>query len=57
VLEHAGLITRGREAQLRPSRLRGRPLKDASDWLGDYRRFWTDSFQRLDQRLKEKTRG
>jgi hypothetical protein len=55
VLEHAGLITRGQTAQLRPSRLRGVPLKQASEWLGDYRRFWTDSFDRLDTRLKEET--
>ncbi|MGH2964863.1 MAG: ArsR/SmtB family transcription factor [Solirubrobacterales bacterium] len=52
VLERAGLITRGRNAQRRPSRLRGEPLKDASDWLGDYRRFWTESFDQLDKRLR-----
>jgi DNA-binding transcriptional ArsR family regulator len=52
VLERAGLITRGRNAQRRPSRLRGEPLKDASDWLGDYRRFWTESFDQLDKRLQ-----
>ena len=58
VLERAGLITRGRNAQLRPSRLRGAPLKDASEWLGDYRRFWTESFDRLDKRLaKERDSG
>jgi DNA-binding transcriptional ArsR family regulator len=51
VLEQAGLITRGRNAQLRPSRLRGAPLKDASEWLGDYHRFWNESFDRLDNRL------
>src|SRR4051794_31756492 len=48
VLERAGLITRGRAAQLRPSRLQGEPLGDAADWLGGYRRFWDASFDRLD---------
>jgi len=52
VLERAGLITRGRTAQLRPSRLRGAPLEDAFDWLGTYRRFWEGSFDRLEQRLQ-----
>jgi DNA-binding transcriptional ArsR family regulator len=52
VLEQAGLITRGRTAQLRPSRLRGAPLKEAADWLDGYRRFWTKSFDRLDERLR-----
>ena len=54
VLEGAGLITRGRSAQLRPSHLRAAPLKDASEWLGDYRRFWTDSFDQLDKRLRRR---
>jgi DNA-binding transcriptional ArsR family regulator len=53
VLEGAGLITRERRAQLRPSRLRGAPLKEATDWLASYRRFWTGSFDRLDERLHE----
>ena len=52
VLEHAGLITRGRTAQLRPSRLRGAPLKDVADWLDGYSSFWETSFDRLDQRLR-----
>ena len=52
VLEQAGLITRGRRAQLRPSRLRGAPLKDAVDWLEKYRRFWDGSFDRLEARLE-----
>ena len=52
VLEHAGLISRGRVAQLRPSRLEGAPLKDAVDWLERYRAFWTDGFDRLDARLR-----
>jgi DNA-binding transcriptional ArsR family regulator len=53
VLEHAGLIARGRTAQLRPSRLRGAPLKEAADWLADYRAFWEESFDALDERLRE----
>ena len=53
VLEHAGLIERGRTAQLRPSRLRGEPLKDAADWLERYSRFWEAGFDRLDERLRE----
>jgi DNA-binding transcriptional ArsR family regulator len=52
VLERAGLITRGRTAQLRPSRLEGAPLKDAVDWLEQYRRFWEESFDRLEVRLR-----
>ena len=52
VLEHAGLIERGRTAQLRPSRLRGAPLKDAAEWLDGYSDFWETSFDRLDQRLR-----
>ena len=52
VLERAGLITRGRSAQLRPSRLRGTPLRDAVDWLEGYRVFWQGSFDRLDERLQ-----
>jgi DNA-binding transcriptional ArsR family regulator len=51
VLERAGLITRGRTAQLRPSRLEGAPLKEAVDWLEQYRRFWEGSFDQLDARL------
>jgi DNA-binding transcriptional ArsR family regulator len=51
VLEHAGLITRGRSAQLRPSRLEAAPLKEAAEWLETYRRFWLGSFDRLDERL------
>ena len=52
VLEHAGLITRGRTAQLRPSRLRGTPLGQAAEWLDRYRPFWEESFDRLDERLR-----
>src|SRR5215207_8720908 len=47
VLEHAGLIARGRSAQLRPSRLQGEALRQAADWLADYRAFWDESFDRL----------
>jgi DNA-binding transcriptional ArsR family regulator len=57
VLEGAGLITRGRSAQLRPSRLQGAPLKDAVDWLEKYRRFWQGSFDRLDERLQATEKG
>jgi|SRR5687768_8264567 DNA-binding transcriptional ArsR family regulator len=56
VLERAGLIARGRSAQLRPSRLQGAALKDAADWLADYRRFWEESFDRLDEHLREARR-
>ena len=52
VLERAGLIERGRTAQLRPSRLRAGPLRDAADWLQTYRRFWEGSFDQLEQRLR-----
>jgi DNA-binding transcriptional ArsR family regulator len=57
VLERAGLITRGRSAQLRPSRLHGEPLGEAVAWLETYRRFWQGSFDRLDERLKPKKRS
>jgi DNA-binding transcriptional ArsR family regulator len=53
VLERAGLIRRGREAQWRPCRLVAAPLKDAADWLEEYRRFWEASFDRLDEYLRE----
>jgi DNA-binding transcriptional ArsR family regulator len=52
VLERAGLIERRRTAQLRPSRLRGGPLRDAAVWLATYRRFWEGSFEHLDRRLR-----
>jgi len=52
VLERAGLIERGRKAQLRPSRLRGAPLKDAAEWLESYRRFWDAGFDRMQERLE-----
>jgi DNA-binding transcriptional ArsR family regulator len=53
VLERAGLITRGRTAQLRPSRLHGAPLKEAVEWLDAYRPFWEGSFDRLEERVRE----
>src|SRR6266851_1662741 len=53
VLERAGLIARGREAQWRPCRLEAGPLKDAADWLEHYRRFWEQSFDRLEDYLRE----
>lgn len=53
VLQRAGLITQSRNAQWRPCRLEGGRLKEASDWVGEYRRFWDESFQRLDDVLKE----
>jgi DNA-binding transcriptional ArsR family regulator len=53
VLERAGLIARGREAQWRPCRLEPAPLKQASDWIESYRRFWEESFDRLDAYLAE----
>ena len=51
VLERAGLIARGRDAQWRPCRLEVGPLRDAADWMEPYRRFWDESFGRLDDHL------
>jgi DNA-binding transcriptional ArsR family regulator len=53
VLEHAGLVTRGREAQWRPCRLEARPLKAVAGWVEHYRRFWDEGFDRLDAYLRE----
>jgi DNA-binding transcriptional ArsR family regulator len=53
VLEKAGLIARGRDAQWRPCRLRAGPLKEVSDWVAHYKRFWEESFDRLDEYLTE----
>ena len=53
VLERAGLISRGRDAQWRPCRLDAGPLKDVADWVGHYRQFWEESFNRLDEYLRE----
>ena len=53
VLERAGLIARGREAQWRPCRLDAGPLKEIADWVDHYRRHWEESFDRLDAYLRE----
>ena len=53
VLERAGLISRGRDAQRRPRRLEAMPLAEANEWLENYRQFWESSFQRLDALLDE----
>jgi DNA-binding transcriptional ArsR family regulator len=57
VLEGAGLIVRGRTAQLRPSRLEGTPLKEAADWIDGYRSFWERGFERMEGRLRAAGRG
>ena len=53
VLERAGLIEQGRHAQWRPRRLRAGPLRDISEWVGQYRRHWEESFDRLDAYLRD----
>ncbi len=53
VLERAGLITRGREAQWRPCRITAAPLKDVANWVAHYERFWTESLDRLDDYLRD----
>jgi DNA-binding transcriptional ArsR family regulator len=53
VLERAGLITRGRDAQRRPCRIQAAPLKGAAAWIGGYRRFWDERFDCLDEYLVE----
>ena len=53
VLQRAGLITQGRNAQWRPCRLEAPRLKEVSDWVGDYKRFWDESFERLDEYLEQ----
>ena len=57
VLERAGLISRGRVAQSRPCRLEADPLREVADWVEQYRRFWEQSFDRLDEYLHELRRG
>ena len=61
VLQHAGLVRQSRKAQWRPCRLEGANLKHAADWVAEYRRFWDESFERLDEYLaavqKEETDG
>lgn len=53
VLEHAGLVTRGRTAQLRPAKLRGLPLLQAIEWLAQYRGSWEDRLERLEAELRD----
>jgi DNA-binding transcriptional ArsR family regulator len=53
VLERAGLVSRGRDAQRRPCRLQAQPLRDATEWLASYRQFWSESYERLDALLDE----
>ncbi|HEV2689129.1 MAG TPA: metalloregulator ArsR/SmtB family transcription factor [Bryobacteraceae bacterium] len=53
VLERAGLVSRGSDAQRRPRRLEATPLQEATGWLENYRRFWEGSFRRLDSLLEE----
>lgn len=57
VLEGAGLISRGREAQWRPCRLEAEPMREVADWVSTYRRFWEASLDRLDDYLAELQRG
>ena len=52
VLENAGLVERGRQAQFRPVKLKAAPLREASQWIDSYRRFWEESFDRLDEYLR-----
>ena len=56
VLERAGLITQGREAQWRPCRLEAAPLKEIAEWTEGYRQFWDESYQRLDTYLQHLTK-
>ena len=53
VLQRAGLVTQSRNAQWRPCRLDGSRLKEAAEWVGEYRRFWDESFERLDEVLQD----
>ena len=57
VLERAGLISRGRNAQWRPCRLEAAPMREIAGWLDGYRRFWESGFDRLDAYLKELQKG
>src|SRR5688572_15337944 len=56
VLQRAGLIEQGRQAQWRPCRLKAEPLRDAASWIGEYKRHWEESLERLDDYLREVTR-
>ena len=53
VLQRAGLVTQGRQAQWRPCRLEAKPLKEVADWVESYRKFWDESFDRLEEYLQE----
>jgi len=53
VLQRAGLIEQGRQAQWRPCRLKSEPLRDVADWIGQYRRHWEESFERIDEYLRD----
>ena len=53
VLQRAGLVEQGRQAQWRPCRLNPEPLRDVADWVGRYRRHWEESFDRLDDYIRE----
>src|SRR6266550_3202506 len=57
VLERAGLVSRGRERQWRPARLEAGPLKEVAEWAVEYRQFWTESYDRLDEYLEELQEG
>ncbi len=57
VLEHAGLVSRGRTAQWRPVRLEGAPLRELASWLEHYRKFWDEGFDKMDALLKDITKG
>ena len=57
VLERAGLVSRGRERQWRPARLEAGPLKEVAEWAVEYRQFWTESYDRLEEYLAELQRG
>lgn len=53
VLQRAGLVTQGRKAQWRPCRIEPAPLRDVAHWMNQYRRFWDESFERMDEYLRE----
>lgn len=57
VLEHAGLVSRGKDAQYRPCRLEAGPMRDVASWLEDYRRFWEQSLDRLEDYLAQLQKG
>ncbi len=57
VLENAGLISRGRQAQWRPCKLEAAPMREASEWITNYRQFWESSFDKLDAHLRNLMKG